>query len=38
MRKKENAWKEYPELKADFDSLKRLLSEAKKNKIESFHL
>lgn len=28
--KKENAWKEYPELKADFDSLKRLLSEAKK--------
>lgn len=31
--KKENAWKEYPELKADFDSLKRLLSEAKKIKL-----
>lgn len=30
---KENAWKEYPELKADFDSLKRLLSEAKKIKL-----
>lgn len=31
--KKEIAWKEYPELKADFDSLKRLLSEAKKIKL-----
>lgn len=31
--KKENAWKEYSELKADFDSLKRLLSEAKKIKL-----
>lgn len=32
--KKEIAWKEYPELKADFDSLKRLLSEAKKIKLK----
>lgn len=31
--KKEIAWKEYPELKADFDSLKHLLSEAKKIKL-----